>query len=62
MIVTLSNNYYLIYLNQLDLIPVRNGIRFGYQQVNIGLFMSFVTSIKKNGCKKQEIYDINEIL
>ena len=43
LIITLQNNFYLVNLEHEDLIQIKNGIAYGRQQVNMGLFTSIVT-------------------
>ena len=47
LLITIDNKYFYINLDQIDLISVKNGIMFGYQQVNLALFVSFVTVVSK---------------
>jgi hypothetical protein len=54
LILTLNNEFYLINLKHQDLTKTLNGIMYGIQQVNMGLFCSLVKKYNQKD-KKQHL-------
>lgn len=48
LILTLNDDYYIINLKHTDMIKVRNGIKYGMQQVNMNLFCSITRKTSNN--------------